>query len=84
MLCFHIPFFGMHLKVEVCAKITVSSILHKKSDDKQSSLGFRETYSRTNGFEVTLKTEVTQVRDGVTIADGQHLIWVPDFLHDSN
>lgn len=35
---------------------------------------------RVHGFKVNLQTTVTRVRDGLSIAEGSHSIWIPDYL----
>ena len=48
------------------------------SDDKNSSNNNDD--ERKYGYQVTLKTLVTRVRDDAVIAHGYHELWVPDYL----
>ena len=71
------------LQVEVCAKLEVidvkdpakgeiEPVVSGESDDK---------HERKKGYAVTMKTEVTRLRDGAMIAEGTQTIWVPDYRH---
>ena len=48
---------------------------HPPQDDK-----VEEGLERKWGYNVTLKTAVTRVRDDAVIAQGTHELWVPDYL----
>ena len=37
-------------------------------------------HQRTHGYDVTLRTIVSRVRDDCIIAEGIHELWVPDYL----
>ena len=45
----------------------------KENDD-------RHQQQRTHGYDVTLRTIVSRVRDDCIIAEGIHELWVPDYL----
>ena len=40
-----------------------------------------EDISRKGGYEVKLRTECKRVRDGSLLAEGSHVIWIPDHMH---
>ena len=75
--------------MEVTARIEVIDVCDGEStkgcDASSSSSSTpessREVYERKGGYEVQLKTEVTRMRDGAAIAEGTHMIFVPDYLH---
>lgn len=77
--------------MEVCAKVEVVEV---KDPEKEQTLAdssslkddddddhHNDTYERKKGYAVTLKTEVSRLRDGAVIANGTHEIWIPDYLH---
>lgn len=39
-----------------------------------------EEATRRYGYEVTLSTKVSRVRDEAVIAEGEHVVWIPDYL----
>ena len=41
----------------------------------------RQQRRRKHGYDVTLRTIVSRVRDDCIIAEGTHELWVPDYLH---
>jgi hypothetical protein len=40
-----------------------------------------DRYGRRYGRQVDLKTSVARARDDVVIAEGEHSIYIPDYLH---
>ena len=69
--------------MEVCAKLEVVSVKNPEKGEIEpvvvSSEG--DKYDRKKGYAVTMKTEVSRLRDGALIAEGEHEIWVPDYRH---
>jgi hypothetical protein len=73
--------------VAVAAQIKVIQVISAAASlwpSSNSNLGAAaaavEEESRRFGYEVTLSTSVLRVRDGAVIAEGEHVIWIPDYL----
>jgi hypothetical protein len=67
---------------------TTGSQLNDNSDPSSTAVKEEEEdddhhpqQHRTHGYDVTLQTVVTRVRDDCIIAEGVHELWVPDYLH---
>ena len=77
--------------VEVRAKIEVIAVAkagastmesaqqHPTTENHEQQRG--DVRQRKNGFQVNLKTNVLRINDGHFIAEGNHSIWIPDYLH---
>lgn len=52
--------------------------LHASEEDADDSSN--RDHKRKNGYNVSLRTLVTRVRDDAVIAEGTHELWVPDYL----
>jgi hypothetical protein len=75
---------AVHAKIEVVR--VVSSNNDEEGADKGQTKrsperGEEDRYDRRYGHQVDLKTSVARVRDDVVIAEGEHSIWIPDYLH---
>jgi acyl dehydratase len=81
--------------VEVRAKIEVVAVANTgassmQSDNQQHQQDtenendhrqLNDVRKRKNGYQVDLRTNVLRINDGVIIAEGNHSIWIPDYLH---
>jgi acyl dehydratase len=72
--------------VAVHAKIEVVQVVSSNNDEEGGTSRSRERgeedrYDRRYGHQVDLKTTVARVRDDVVIAEGEHSVWIPDYLH---
>ena len=55
----------------------------EQDDDNSQNIHPSEVndHRRKHGYDVTLRTIVSRVRDDCIIAEGTHELWVPDYLH---
>jgi acyl dehydratase len=73
-------------KIEVIAvaKTGASSMEDAQQQQQATENDHRQhndVRKRKNGYQVNLKTNVLRINDGVIIAEGNHSIWIPDYLH---
>uniref|UniRef100_A0A7S2RPL8 Uncharacterized protein n=1 Tax=Eucampia antarctica TaxID=49252 RepID=A0A7S2RPL8_9STRA len=66
--------------LEVEAKIIVQSVgQNNTSTDSETKTIRDDRFQRDSGYEITLGTQVTRVRDGAIIAEGNHSVWIADY-----
>lgn len=79
---------AIHAKIEVVQVVSsnndeegVSNKGRTHNTDGSPDRGEEDRYDRRYGHQVDLKTTVARVRDDVVIAEGEHSVWIPDYLH---
>jgi acyl dehydratase len=76
---------AVHAKIEVVQVVSSNNEHEDGAGKGQANLsperGEEDRYDRRYGHQVDLKTTVARVRDDVVIAEGEHSIWIPDYLH---
>lgn len=67
--------------VEVEAQFEVISSVPSGTDMKGNMDGFNNI-TRSSGKELVLGTSVRRVSDGALIAEGEQVVWLPDYVTD--
>ena len=67
--------------VEVEAQFEVISSVSSATDMKGNMDGFNNI-TRSSGKELVLGTSVRRVSDGALIAEGEQVVWLPDYVTD--
>jgi len=74
--------------VAVHAQITVVDVAQGAADPKKTESyddperrKRQDTEGRNYGYQVRLQTQVLRVRDDAIISEGEHVLWIPDYVN---
>lgn len=70
--------------LEVEAKLIIRSVMQNNeimnpSVNSEIKRTRDDRFKRDSGYEISLDTEVTRVRDGAIITEGSHTVWIADY-----
>jgi hypothetical protein len=79
MTCFFFCVF--QVGVEVMAKIEVQSVVEDAVTVAAAAL---TEYNKKDGYQIDFKTSVVRVQDEAIIAEGNTIVWIPDYFSHSD